>query len=95
MAGFDRYAKPTWRELFLTQMDKVVPWGELCAVIAPVYPKVEGGLGRPPVGLERRLRIYFLQQWFNLRPGRERGALRLAGHAPLRGYRLGTRAEAR
>jgi transposase, IS5 family len=66
MAGFDRYAKPTRRELFLTQMDKVVPWGELCAVIAPVYPKAEGGPGRPAVGLERMLRIYFVQQWFNL-----------------------------
>ena len=66
MAGFDRYAQPTRRELFLTQMDKVVPWGELCAVIAPVYPKAEGGPGRPAVGLERMLRIYFLQQWFNL-----------------------------
>jgi IS5 family transposase len=67
MAGFDRYAKPTRREIFLTQMDKVVPWGELCAVIAPVYyPKTKGGAGRPPIGLERMLRIYFLQQWFNL-----------------------------
>jgi IS5 family transposase len=66
MAGFDRFAKPTRREIFLTQMDKVVPWAELCAVIAPVYPKPEGGAGRPPVGLERMLRIYLLQQWFNL-----------------------------
>lgn len=64
MAGFDRFAKPTRREIFLTQMDKVVPWGELCAVIAPHYPRSERG--RPPVGLERMLRIYFLQQWFNL-----------------------------
>jgi IS5 family transposase len=37
MAGFDRYAKSTRREIFLTQMDKVVPWGELCALIEPVY----------------------------------------------------------
>jgi len=66
MAGFERYAKPTRRALFLTQMDKVVPWGELCAVIAPVYPRAEGGPGRPPVGVERMLRIYFLQQWFKL-----------------------------
>jgi transposase, IS5 family len=42
----------------------VVPWGELCARIEPYYPKA--GNGRPPVGLERMLRIYFLQQWFNL-----------------------------
>jgi IS5 family transposase len=42
----------------------VVPWRELCALIEPHYPKP--GNGRPPVGLERMLRIYFLQQWFNL-----------------------------
>ena len=64
MAGFERFAKPTRREIFLTQMDKVVPRGELCAVIGPHYPRSERG--RPPVGLERMLRIYFVQQWFNL-----------------------------
>jgi IS5 family transposase len=42
----------------------VVPWSELCALIEPFYPKA--GNGRPPIGLERMLRIYFLQQWFNL-----------------------------
>ncbi len=41
-----------------------MPWTELVAVIAPFYPEVEGG--RPTVGLERMLRIYFLQQGFNL-----------------------------
>ena len=46
-------------------MQQVVPWEKLCALIEPVYPKPEGA-GRPPVGLERILRIYFLQQWFNL-----------------------------
>jgi len=45
-------------------MDRVMPWSDLCAVIAPFYAKGEGG--RPTVGLERMLRIYFLQQWFNL-----------------------------
>jgi transposase, IS5 family len=45
-------------------MEQVVPWRDLCALIEPVYPKP--GNGRPPIGLERRLRIYFLQQWFNL-----------------------------
>jgi len=44
-------------------MERVVPWSELCAVIAPHYPKGKGG--RSTVGLERMLRIYFLQQWFN------------------------------
>src|SRR5262249_39151443 len=41
-----------------------VPWAALCALIEPIYPKP--GNGRPPVGVERMLRIYFLQQWFNL-----------------------------
>ena len=63
-SGFDRYGKTTRRTAFLAQMDRVVPWGELCALIKPFYPKA--GNGRPPIGLERMLRIYFLQQWFNL-----------------------------
>jgi len=62
--GFDKYTKTTRRAAFLSEMDRVVPWGELCALIEPVYPKP--GNGRPPVGLERMLRIYFLQHWFNL-----------------------------
>jgi transposase, IS5 family len=62
---FERYRKRTRREEFLAAMDQVVPWDELCTLIEPVYRKVEGA-GRPPVGLERMLRIYFLQQWFNL-----------------------------
>ena len=45
-------------------MDKVVPWSNLCDLIAPHYPKA--GNGRPPIGVERMLRLYFLQQWFNL-----------------------------
>lgn len=63
--GFERFRKPTRRDLFLAEMQQVVPWADLCAVIEPVYPKPEGA-GRRPVGLERMLRIYFLQQWFNL-----------------------------
>ena len=63
-SGFDRYGKTTRRAAFLAQMDRVVPWGELCALIEPFYPKA--GNGRPPIGVERMLRIYFLQQWFNL-----------------------------
>jgi len=66
MAGFDRFAKPTRRELFLAEMDKIVPWSEACALVEPCYPKQRSGAGRPPMGLERMLRIYFLQQWFNL-----------------------------
>lgn len=62
--AFELHTKTTRRAAFLAEMERVVPWAELCAVIAPHYPKGEGG--RPTVGLERMLRIYFLQQWFNL-----------------------------
>src|ERR1700741_3148538 len=62
--GFERYAKTTRRAAFLAEMERVVPWLALCGLIEPFYPKP--GNGRPPVGVERMLRIYFLQQWFNL-----------------------------
>jgi len=62
--GFERYTKKTRRAQFLEEMEQVVPWRELAALIEPFYPKA--GSGRRPVGLERMLRIYFLQQWFNL-----------------------------
>src|SRR5438270_10705392 len=62
--GFDRYAKTTRRAAFLAEMEQVVPWSALCALIEPFYPKP--GNGRPPVGVERMLRMYFLQHWFNL-----------------------------
>lgn len=64
MTGFERYVKKTRRAEFLEQMEQVVPWGKLGALIEPHYPKA--GNGRPPVGVERMLRMYFLQQWFNL-----------------------------
>lgn len=64
-AGFEPYRKSTRRERFLQQMDRVVPWKQLCALIEPLYPKGRGP-GRPAVGLERMLRIHFLQHWFNL-----------------------------
>ena len=64
MTGFEKYTKKTRRAMFLEDMEQVVPWRELSALIEPHYPKP--GNGRPPVGVERMLRIYFLQQWFNL-----------------------------
>jgi IS5 family transposase len=64
IVGFERYGKTTRRAAFLAEMEQVVPWPVLCARIEPVYPKP--GNGRPPIGLERMLRIYFLQHWFNL-----------------------------
>jgi len=57
--------KVTRRERFLAEMDAVIPWPTLVALIEPHYPKVVGP-GRQPLGLEKMLRIYFLQQWFNL-----------------------------
>ena len=63
--SFEHYRKPTRRDLFLAEMDKIIPWRELSEVIEPFYPKPEGA-GRPPVGIERMLRIHFLQHWFNL-----------------------------
>ena len=63
--SFEQYRKPTRRERFLDEMNRVVPWAELVAVIERVYPKAEGP-GRPPVGVERMLRLHCLQQWFNL-----------------------------
>jgi transposase, IS5 family len=63
-SGFNKYVKKTRRAVFLNEMNQVVPWTSLCQLIEPHYPKA--GNGRPPIGLERMLRIYFLQQWFNL-----------------------------
>jgi len=63
-AGFERYRKPTRRDEFLATMNAIVPWTALCEVIQPHYPKGVGG--RPPIGLERMLRIHFIQHWFNL-----------------------------
>src|SRR4029077_7829169 len=62
--GFDRYAKTTRRATFLAEMERIVPWLALCGLIVPFYPRA--GTGLPPVGVDRMLRIYFVQQWFNL-----------------------------
>ncbi len=62
--AFDAKKKLTRRERFLREMDQVVPWARLLKLIAPHYPKA--GNGRAPMPLETMLRIYFLQQWFNL-----------------------------
>ena len=61
---YARKKKVTRRDRFLGEMEKVVPWGRLVEVIRPHYPK--GERGRPPIGIERMLRIYFLQQWYGL-----------------------------
>ena len=65
LGDFERFRKPTRREQFLVEMNQVVPWSRLTALVEPMYPKGEGA-GRPPIGLERMLRIHCLQHWFNL-----------------------------
>ena len=62
--AWSQKGKVTRRERFLAEMDAVIPWQRLMALIKPHYPKA--GRGRRPHDLERMLRIYFLQQWFNL-----------------------------
>ena len=56
--------KVTRRERFLAERDAVIRWSRLLALIEPHYPKA--GQGRQPLGLEKMLRTYFPQQWFNL-----------------------------
>lgn len=63
--GFEKYRKKTRKEMFLEEMDQIIPWIEMTEAITPYYP-VPKGPGRPPVGLERMLRIHFLQHWFEL-----------------------------
>jgi len=57
--------RQTRREKFLGEMERVVPWPRLIALIEPHYPR-SGRVGRPPVGVSRMLRMYFLQQWYSL-----------------------------
>jgi transposase, IS5 family len=72
MTGYFDKGKKTRREVFLGEMEQVVPWSRLLALIEPHYPKGSDKGGRPPLPLERMFRIYCLQQWYNLSdPGAE------------------------
>ena len=62
--AFEGKKKQTRKEKFLTEMDRITPWKKLMRLIEPHYPK--GDNGRPPMGVEKMLRIYFMQHWFNL-----------------------------
>ncbi len=62
--SFEKHNRPTRKAAFLARMDTLIPWRDFCALIEPHYPK--RGNGRPPVGLERMLRMYFVANWFNL-----------------------------
>ncbi len=61
---YSRRKKQTRREKFLGEMNRLVPWEKWVAAIEPYYP--QGLRGRPPVGLEKMLRMYLLQEWFHL-----------------------------
>ena len=63
-AEFKKYGRKSRRELFLDEMERIVPWSGLLALVRPHY--AIAGNGRRPVGLGIMLRTYFLQQWFNL-----------------------------
>ena len=63
-AGFEPYRRPTKRDVFLHTMNEIVPWSEWCEVIKPHYARGQGG--RPPIGLQRMLRMHFVQHGFNL-----------------------------
>src|ERR1035437_7056094 len=63
-AVFEKYGRKSRRELFLDEMEKVVPWSAMESLVRPYYAKA--GNGRQPVGLSIMLRTYFVQQWFNL-----------------------------
>ena len=62
--GLGSSSKRTRKREFLGEMERVVPWGDLVALIAPYMP--EGRRGRPPFAIEAMLRIHFMQQWFTL-----------------------------
>jgi len=93
LTGFEKFGKTTRRAQFLADMDPIVPWAELTAVVDPVYPKVSEAGGRPPIALERMLRIYFLQLWFNLSdPAVEEALYDSAAMRNFAGVDLGTEA---
>ena len=61
---FAHKRRKTRKEIFLSRMDKLLPWSQLLDVIEPVYPKA--GNGRRPYPLESMFRIHCLQQWYGL-----------------------------
>ena len=77
--------KQTLRE-FLSEMDAVVPWPGMLALIGPHYPKVGPKGGRPPMPLETMLRIYFLQNWYAISDPMAEKTL-YDSNAPVRGHR--------
>jgi transposase, IS5 family len=69
--GFEMHHKKPRKEKFLEDMEHIIPWKELSEAVEPFHPNPQGA-GRRPMGIERMLRIHFLQHWFNLSdPGAE------------------------
>ena len=93
LTGFEKYGKTTRRAKFLADMDRIIPWKELSAAVETVYPKGGDAGGRPPIPLERMLRIYFLQLWFNLSdPAMEEALYDSAAMRSFAGIDLGVEA---
>src|SRR5271167_5073160 len=93
MNGIERYSKKTRRALFLEEMEQVVPWGKLCSLIEPYYPKA--GNGRPAVGVDRMLAaLLFAAVVQPVGSGGGRSVVRLGGAAAVCGHRPGARAGA-
>lgn len=87
--AFDAPRKVTKRELFLTEMDRVIPWSELLALIEPHYPRPKAHGGRPALALETKLRIYCLQQFYSLSdPGAEEALIDSEAMRRFAGIRL-------
>ena len=87
-AVFEKYGRKSRRELFLDEMEKVVPWSAMESLVRPHYAKA--GNGRQPVGLSIMLRTYFVQQWFNLSdPGVEEALYESAALRRFVGVDLG------
>jgi IS5 family transposase len=85
---FEKYGRKSRRELFLEEMESVVPWSALESLVRPHYAKA--GNGRQPVGLSIMLRTYFVQQWFNLSdPGVEEALYESAALRRFVGVDLG------
>jgi IS5 family transposase len=62
--NFEQFRRPTRRDMLLKTKDKMVPWQALCSVVEPYDPM--GEVGRPPIGLERVIRMLFGRHWFKL-----------------------------
>lgn len=91
-SGFEKHNKQTRKERFLDEMDQVIPWQALSKGLAPYYPNPQGA-GRRPIGLERMLRIYFMQHWYSLSdPGMEEALYDSRAMRDFAGIDLGTEA---